>query len=863
MSLMSHPQPAPDRSVLPVDVRTATSDPTGVASATRETAVPREPIRPVRPPAGAPNVVVVLVDDMGFGASSAYGGPCRMPTAERLAGDGVRYSRFHVTSLCSPTRQALMTGRNHHSVGMGVTSEMSTLEPGYTGYRPASAATLAQILGGNGYSTAAFGKWHQTPPVEVTASGPFTRWPTGEGFDAFYGFMGAEMNHWYPQLYDGTTPVEPDRLPEDGYHLTEDLVDHAVDWVRTQQTLTPDKPFLTYLALGATHAPFHVPRAWQDRYAGAFDEGWDAVRESTLARQKELGLVPEDAELAPWAAGVPHWDELDPAERRVAARFMETYAGFAEHADHHVGRLVDALEELGVLEDTLVLYLLGDNGASGEGGPEGTVREHLVGHGFADDTAAMDACRDRIGDPTTYPIYPVGWALAMNTPYQWTKQVASHYGGTRDGLVAHWPGGMRARGVVRHQWHHVIDLLPTVLDAAGLPHPELVNGVPQQPVEGTSMRYTFDDPDAPDRRTTQYFEMVGNRGIYHEGWTAVTRHGTPWLMVDAGDRPFEDDVWELYDTTTDWTQAHDLAAEHAGAARRAAGAVRDRGEPAPGVPARRPGHRAGEPRRGRPPGPAPRAHVDHPRPPGRPADRGGGAEHEEPLAPDHGPARRDRLGRRRAGRAGRPVRRLVAVLRRRASDVRLQLLRPRPDHRPRRPAAGARPARAGDALRVRRRAARRRGPGDPVRRRHGGRGGGDPGHHGLLLRLRRDLQRRRRPRVARSPTTTPRCATRSGAGSTPSGSTSTPRSGCPTTYAGGWRRWPTTEVAPAGRFPGDAEELALPMGKNPGGVTVLHGKWSVVAGSGSADAAAAGRYDARDVREQGEGSAGGRYPTAR
>lgn len=551
----------PDRSVLPIDVRTATSD---VRATVRSTSVPteavvREPIRPVRPPAGAPNVLVVLVDDMGFGASSAYGGPCEMPTADRLADGGLRYSRFHVTALCSPTRQALMTGRNHHSVGMGVTSEMSTLEPGYTGYRPASAATMAQILGGNGYSTAAFGKWHQTPPVEVNASGPFTRWPTGEGFDAFYGFMGAEMNHWYPQLYDGTTPVEPDRTPADGYHLTEDLVDHAVDWVRTQHALTPDKPFFTYLALGATHAPFHVAPSWIEKYDGRFDGGWDAQREATLARQRELGVVPGNAELAPWAAGVPHWDELDPVEQRVAARFMETYAGFAEHADHHVGRLLTAIEELGVLEDTLVLYLLGDNGASGEGGPSGTLHEHLLGHGIADDTAAMDAARDRFGDESTYGIYPVGWALAMNTPYQWTKQVASHYGGTRDGLVVHWPNGIRARGVVRHQWHHVIDVLPTILDAAGLPHPTLVNGVTQQVIEGVSMRYCFDDGDAAERRTTQYFEMVGNRGIYHEGWTAVTRHGTPWLMVDGGDRPFEDDVWELYDTTTDWTQAHDLA----------------------------------------------------------------------------------------------------------------------------------------------------------------------------------------------------------------------------------------------------------------------------------------------------------------
>ena len=545
-----HDHVEPDRTQLPLDVRTATADRTFVG-----------PVRPVRPPDGAPNVLVVLVDDMGFGASSAYGGPCRMPTAERLADDGLRFSRFHVTALCSPTRQALMTGRNHHSVGMGVTSEMSTPEPGYTGYRPASAATLAQVLSGNGWSTAAFGKWHQTPPVEVTASGPFTRWPTGEGFDAFYGFMGAEMNHWFPQLYDGTSPVDPVRTPGDGYHLTEDLVDHAVDWVHTQQTLTPDKPFFAYLALGATHAPFHVPPSWRDAYEGRFDGGWDAERETILARQRELGLVPPEAVLAPWAEGVPHWDDLDDVSRRVAARFMETYAGFASHADHHVGRLVDALAELGVLENTLVLYLLGDNGASGEGGPEGTLLEHLVGHGHVDDTAAMDAARERFGDATTYGIYPVGWALAMNTPYQWTKQVASHYGGTRDGLVVHWPAGIAARGEVRHQWHHVIDVLPTVLEAAGVPQPRTVGGVEQKPVEGTSMRYCFDDDDAADRRTTQYFEMVGNRGIYHEGWTAVTRHGTPWLMVETDAKAFEDDVWELYDTTTDWTQAHDLAAE--------------------------------------------------------------------------------------------------------------------------------------------------------------------------------------------------------------------------------------------------------------------------------------------------------------
>lgn len=532
-----------DRSRLPLEVQTT------------------RPITPVSAPKGAPNVVVVLLDDMGFGAATPYGGPCEMPTAQRLSDEGLRYSRFHVTSLCSPTRLALLTGRNHHSVGMGVTAEMSTPEPGYHGYRPASAATIAQILGGNGYSTAAFGKWHQTPPVEVSPSGPFTRWPTGEGFDSFYGFMGAEMNHWYPQLYAGTLPVEPDRTPEDGYHLTEDLVDHTIDWVTTQQAITPDRPFFTYLALGATHAPFHVGPQWRERYAGAFDAGWDVQRETTLARQKELGIVPPDAELAPWAEGVPHWDELDETEQRVAARFMETYAGFAEHSDVQVGRFVDALDDFGVLDNTLFIYLLGDNGASGEGGPLGTFREHLVGHGFSDDVDYMAAHLDQLGDATTYPIYPVGWALAMNTPYQWTKQVASHLGGVRDGMIVRWGEGIKARGEIRHQFHHVIDVLPTILEATGLPHPDSVGGVTQQPIEGTSLAYTFDDAGATDQRTTQYFEMVGNRGIYHDGWTAVTRHGTPWLMVDAGGKPFTEDVWELYDLNTDWTQARNLAAD--------------------------------------------------------------------------------------------------------------------------------------------------------------------------------------------------------------------------------------------------------------------------------------------------------------
>ncbi|RJQ77368.1 arylsulfatase [Amycolatopsis panacis] len=536
--------------------------PVATALSVHDQSAPFQAIGPVEPPRGAPNVVVVLVDDLGYGTASAFGGPCRMPTADRLADNGLRYTRFHVTALCSPTRQALMTGRNHHSVGMGGTTEMATAAPGYNGFRPRSAATIAQLLQGNGYSTAAFGKWHQTPPREISAVGPFDRWPTGEGFDTFYGFMGAEMNHWYPQLYQGTTPIEPDRRPEDGYHLSEDLVDHAIDWVRTQRTLTPERPFFTYLALGAGHAPLHVGEEWQEKYRGRFDHGWDEQRKRTLARQKHIGVVAEDAELARWADGVPHWDELSDNQRRLATRFMETFAGFVEHADTQVGRFTDALAELGVLDDTLFLYILGDNGASGEGGIEGTIVEHRLGHGVVDDPDEMIGHLDEIGGPHSYPIAPAGWALALNTPFQWTKQVASHLGGIRDGMIVHWPAGIAERGGLRHQFSHVIDILPTIAECAGIPLPHSVDGVVQQPVEGSSFAATFARADAPEYHHTQYFEMCGNRGIYHEGWMAVTRHGVPWEMVPSRDRHFRNDVWELYDLTTDWSQARDLAARH-------------------------------------------------------------------------------------------------------------------------------------------------------------------------------------------------------------------------------------------------------------------------------------------------------------
>jgi arylsulfatase A-like enzyme len=520
------------------------------------------PIEPLRPPAGAPNVLIVLLDDVGFAASSAFGGPCATPTAERLAAGGLKYNRFHTTALCSPTRAAILSGRNHHTVGMGGITEIATSAPGYNSLRPNSCAPLAKTLTLNGYSTAQFGKCHEVPVWQTSPLGPFDNWPSkGGGFEYFYGFLGGETNQYYPAIFDGTTPVEPEKTPDEGYHFTEDMTDRAIAWVRQQKALMPDRPFFAYYAPGATHAPHHVPPEWSAKYAGRFDSGWDKLREETLARQKELGVVPEDAELTARHDEIPAWDDMPEELKPVLARQMEVYAGFLEHTDYHVGRLIDTLEDLGVLDDTLVYYVVGDNGASAEGTINGTFNELMSLNGAAAlETPEFMASRiDLFGTPDAYNHYAVGWAHAMDTPYQWTKQVASHWGGTRNGTIVHWPNGFSARGEVRSQFHHVIDVAPTVLDAAGVPEPRLVDGVEQTPIEGVSMRYSFDDEGAAERRTKQYFEMFCNRGIYHEGWTAVTRHSTPWVMGTALPS-FQDDVWELY-ADSDWTQAHDLAAE--------------------------------------------------------------------------------------------------------------------------------------------------------------------------------------------------------------------------------------------------------------------------------------------------------------
>ena len=520
------------------------------------------PIVPLRPPEGAPNVLIVLIDDMGFGATSAFGGPCEMPTLERLAAGGLSYSRFHTTALCSPTRQALLTGRNHHSAEMGSVGEVATSMPGNTSVRPNTVSTVAEMLRLNGYSTSAFGKMHQTPVWETSVSGPFDRWPTGDGFEKFWGFVAGETNQWEPTLYEGTTPTEPRATAEDGYHITEEQVDQAIAWITAQQTMTPDKPFFTYMSYGATHAPHHAPPEWIEKYRGKFDKGWDAVRAETLANQIDKGLVPADTELTDRPPGVQGWDELSDDQRLVGARLMETYAGFAEHTDFHTGRLIDALDEIGVLDDTIVIYIAGDNGASAEGGLDGTFNELKALNGIPETVEEILPHLDEIGSASAFNHYPVGWAHAMNTPYQWTKQVASHFGGTRNGTVIHWPNGIAAKGEVRNQFHHVIDIVPTMLEAAGLPQPYMVNGIAQKPIEGVSMAYSFDHPNAPDRHTTQYFEMFGNRGLYHRGWTAVTKHRTPWEMGEGATVPaLADDVWELYDTTTDWSQARDLSSE--------------------------------------------------------------------------------------------------------------------------------------------------------------------------------------------------------------------------------------------------------------------------------------------------------------
>jgi len=512
----------------------------------------------VKAPAGAPNVVIVLIDDLGFGATSTFGGPIRTEVLDRLASNGVRYNNFHTTALSSPTRAALKSGRNHHQVNMGYITEMATGMPGNTGQVPSRTAPLAEMLRLNGYATAAFGKWHETAAWEASEAGPFDRWPTRQGFDKFYGFLGGETNQWAPFLYDGTAVVE---LPHDpNYHFMTDMTEKARSWIKYQKALTPDRPTFVYFAPGATHAPHHVPKEWIAKWKGKFDQGWDTLREGTLAQQIKMGVVPAGTKLAPKPPAIKDWDTLSADEKRLFAHQAEVFAAFVEYTDHEIGRMLAAFDEVGEADNTLVVYIAGDNGTSGEGGQNGMFNEYTYFNGVQEKTEDMLKLLDKWGGPETYPHMAAGWAVALDAPFGWMKQVPSDFGGTRNGMVVSWPKGIKAKNAVRTQFGHVIDVAPTVLQAAGLPEPKVVNGVPQVPMAGKSLMATFDDPNAKGR-TTQYFEIAGNRAIYHEGWYARTIHKAPWEAKPR--RTLADNsAWQLYDVRSDFSLANDLAAKH-------------------------------------------------------------------------------------------------------------------------------------------------------------------------------------------------------------------------------------------------------------------------------------------------------------
>jgi arylsulfatase A-like enzyme len=512
----------------------------------------------VKAPAGAPNVVIILIDDLGFGATETFGGPIPTPTFERLAKNGLRYNNFHTTALCSPTRAALKSGRNHHTVNMGFITEMATGFPGATGQIPNATAPVAETLRLNGYSTAAFGKWHETAAWETSVSGPFDRWPTHQGFDKFYGFIGGETNQWAPFLYDGVTQVE---LPNDPkYHFMTDMTDKAVAWIKYQKAITPDKPLFVYFAPGATHAPHHVPQEWIAKWKGKFDQGWDKIRGETFARQLKMGVIPEGAKLAPKPPAIKDWDKLSNDEKRLFSHQAEVFAAYLDFTDHEIGRMLDAVAATGEADNTLVFYIAGDNGTSGEGGENGMFNEYTYFNGVPEKVADMLKLMDKWGGPETYPHMASGWSVAFDSPFSWMKQVASDFGGTRNGMVISWPKGIKAKNEMRSQFSHVIDVAPTILEAAKLPEPKVVDGTPQIPMEGVSMVYTFGDAKAKERHTTQYFEIAGNRAIYHDGWYARTIHRAPWEYKPRAS--LDKDSWELFNVSNDFSLANDLAAKN-------------------------------------------------------------------------------------------------------------------------------------------------------------------------------------------------------------------------------------------------------------------------------------------------------------
>lgn len=511
-----------------------------------------------RSPAGAPNVLVILTDDIGYGASSTFGGPIPAPTLDALARIGLRYTEFHTTAMCSPTRAALLTGRNHHEVGAGRVTESATAYDGYTSVIPKSAATIAEVLRLNGYSTALIGKYHNVPDWESGPAGPFDHWPTSMGFEHFYGFLGGGTNQWAPGLYQGTQPIEP---PHDdpSYILERDLADQAIHWIHQQKSAAPDKPFFMHYATASGHSPHHAPKDWIAKFKGQFDQGWDSIREATLARQKACGVVPENTLLTERPGEITAWDSLSDDEKKIYARMIEVYAATVAYSDHQIGRMLDTLRGMGQLDNTLVVFIQGDNGASAEGGPHGELNEALFMNGMSEELPVLLEHLDELGGPMAYNHYPVGWAHAMDTPFQWFKQVASHFGGTRNGMVIAWPGRIKAQGEVRSQFHHVIDIAPTILDILGLGAPASVNGVPQKPMTGVSMAYTFDDAKVPSARKTQYFELVGNRAIYHDGWVAAAGPvEMPWAF-SMNIESIDDIRWELYHIANDYSEAIDLA----------------------------------------------------------------------------------------------------------------------------------------------------------------------------------------------------------------------------------------------------------------------------------------------------------------
>jgi arylsulfatase len=512
-------------------------------------------------PAGAPNILVILTDDVGFGASSTFGGPIQTPNFDRVAKSGLRYNAFHTTALCSPTRAALITGRNHHSIGFGNITEFATGYPGYTGLMPRSAATIAQILQLNGYSTSMFGKQHTTADWETSQSGPFDRWPQRQGFDYFFGFMGGDTNQWHPALFENGKPVEPP-YDDPTYILDRDLADRASAKIRLNHAVDPSKPWFMYYCSGTAHAPHHAPKEWIAKYKGQFDQGWDKVREETLARQKALGVVPQNTELTARPKDIAAWDSLTAQQKKVFAHMMEVYAGALSHADYQIGRLLDALDETGQADNTLVIYEMGDNGASAEGTLQGTSSEVSAAFGSKESMDYLESIMNDLGSDKTYNHYPVGWAHAMDTPFQWTKQVASHFGGTRNGMAMAWPKRIKDAGGIRSQFQHVIDIAPTILDVVGIAEPTEVDGIAQLPMQGTSLSYTWADAKAPSRHTTQYFEITANRAIYRDGWVAATTPmREPWVTSGAAPDPMSF-PWELYHVDDDFSEAHNLASQN-------------------------------------------------------------------------------------------------------------------------------------------------------------------------------------------------------------------------------------------------------------------------------------------------------------